>query len=96
MYGASILFVVLVLGPVLLLFRIPPGGFFRAVREPFLIAFSTASSEAALPLALENMEQFGVPKHIVGFVIPPATASTWTAARCISRWLPSSWRRPPA
>ena len=70
MYGASILFVVLVLGPVLLLFRIPLGGFFRAVREPFLIAFSTASSEAALPVALENMEQFGVPKHIVGFVIP--------------------------
>jgi proton glutamate symport protein len=70
MYGASILFVVLVLGPVLVLFRIPLGGFCRAVREPFLIAFSTASSEAALPLALENMEQFGVPKHIVGFVIP--------------------------
>ena len=46
------------------------GTFYRAVREPFLIAFSTASSEAALPLALENMEQFGVPKHIVGFVIP--------------------------
>ena len=40
------------------------------MREPFLIAFSTASSEAALPLALENMEAFGVPKHIVGFVIP--------------------------
>ena len=40
------------------------------MREPFLIAFSTASSEAALPLALENMEQFGVPKHIVAFVIP--------------------------
>ena len=70
MYGASILFVVLVLGPVSMLFRIPLGGFCRAVREPFLIAFSTASSEAALPLALENMEQFGVPKHIVGFVIP--------------------------
>ena len=44
--------------------------FYRAVREPFLIAFSTATSEAALPLALENMEQFGVPKHIVGFVMP--------------------------
>ena len=42
----------------------------QAVREPFVIAFSTASSEAALPLALENMEKFGVPKHIVGFVIP--------------------------
>ncbi|MGA8026773.1 MAG: cation:dicarboxylase symporter family transporter, partial [Bryobacteraceae bacterium] len=37
---------------------------------PFLIAFSTASSEAALPLALENMERFGVPKYIVGFVLP--------------------------
>jgi len=70
MYGASILCVVLVLGPALILFHIPAGGFYRAVREPFLIGFSTASSEAALPLALENMEQFGVPKHIVGFVIP--------------------------
>src|SRR5262249_6266538 len=42
----------------------------RYVREPFLLAFSTASSEAALPLALENMERFGVPKHIVSFVLP--------------------------
>ena len=50
--------------------RIPVAAFYRAVREPFLIAFSTASSEAALPLAIENMEQFGVPKHIVAFVIP--------------------------
>src|SRR4029078_1613678 len=50
--------------------RIPLRRFYQAVREPFLIAFSTASSEAALPLALENMEKFGVPKHIVGFVIP--------------------------
>ncbi len=70
MYVASVLCVVFVLGPALILFRIPVRGFYRAVREPFLIGFSTASSEAALPLALENMEQFGVPKHIVGFVIP--------------------------
>ncbi len=70
MYVSSILCVVFVLGPALVLFHIPVGGFYRAVREPFLIGFSTASSEAALPLALENMEQFGVPKHIVGFVIP--------------------------
>ena len=62
--------VLLVLVPVVILFRIPAGRFYRAVRQPFLIAFSTASSEAALPLALENMEEFGVPKHIVGFVIP--------------------------
>jgi proton glutamate symport protein len=70
MYATLVLFVVLVLGAVIAIARIPLGGFYRAVREPFLIAFSTASSEAALPLALENMEQFGVPKHIVGFVLP--------------------------
>ncbi|HLK66513.1 MAG TPA: cation:dicarboxylase symporter family transporter [Bryobacteraceae bacterium] len=70
MYGSALLCIVFVLAPGLLLFGIPIGKFYRAVREPFLIGFSTASSEAALPLALENMESFGVPKHIVGFVIP--------------------------
>jgi proton glutamate symport protein len=70
MYAAQIVFVTVVLGSVVMLFRIPPGAFYRAVREPFLIAFSTASSEAALPRALENMEAFGVPKHIVAFVLP--------------------------
>jgi proton glutamate symport protein len=70
MYATLALFVALVLGAVVMIARIPLGSFYRAVRQPFLIAFSTASSEAALPLALENMEQFGVPRHIVGFVIP--------------------------
>jgi proton glutamate symport protein len=70
MYAALILFVVIVLGVVVAIARIPLRSFYQAVKEPFLIAFSTASSEAALPLALENMEKFGVPKHIVGFVIP--------------------------
>jgi proton glutamate symport protein len=70
MYASLILFVVVVLGAVVAIARIPLQKFYQAVREPFLIAFSTASSEAALPLALENMEKFGVPKHIVGFVIP--------------------------
>jgi proton glutamate symport protein len=70
MYLTLALFVVIVLGAVVLIFRIPMRSFYRHAREPFLIAFSTASSEAALPLALENMERFGVPKHIVGFVIP--------------------------
>jgi proton glutamate symport protein len=70
MYVTAVLCILLVLAPGLVLFRIPVGKFYRAVRAPFLIGFSTASSEAALPLALENMEQFGVPKHIVGFVIP--------------------------
>ena len=70
MYVSAAVCILLVLAPALFLFRIPAAGFWRAAREPFLIGFSTASSEAALPLALENMEQFGVPKHVVGFVIP--------------------------
>jgi proton glutamate symport protein len=70
MYAAQAIFVVGVLGLVMLVVGIPVRRFIRAVREPFLIAFSTASSEAALPSALRNMEAFGVPKHIVSFVIP--------------------------
>jgi len=70
MYVAQVLFVTLVLGAVIALVRIPLARFYRAAREPFLIAFSTASSEAALPIALENMERFGVPRHIVAFVLP--------------------------
>jgi len=70
LYAALIVFVVFAMGGVVLLARIPLARFFRAVRQPWLIAFSTASSEAALPLALENMEKFGVPKHIVAFVLP--------------------------
>ncbi len=70
LYLAQALFVVLVLGSALTIARVPLRRFIRAVRQPFILAFSTASSEAALPLALENMERFGVPKHIVGFVLP--------------------------
>lgn len=70
MMGALVVFVVFVLGAVMIIARIPFGRFYQAVKEPFLIAFSTASSEAALPRALENMERFGVPKHIVAFVLP--------------------------
>src|SRR4051812_21131978 len=54
LYGALIIFVVCVLFPVALLFRVPLGRFIRAVREPWLIAFTTASSEAAFPLAMER------------------------------------------
>jgi len=70
LYFAQALFVMLVLGTALTIARVPLRRFLRAVREPFLLAFSTASSEAALPLALENMTTFGIPKHIVGFVLP--------------------------
>ncbi len=70
MYAAQALFVFGVLGAVILIAGVPARRFLQAAREPFLIAFSTASSEAALPRALQNMERFGVPKHIVAFVLP--------------------------
>ena len=70
LYAAEVFFVVVVLGAVTVIAKIPQRRFLHYAREPFLLAFSTASSEAALPVALENMEAFGVPKHIVAFVLP--------------------------
>jgi len=70
LYATQMFFVVVVLGTVTAIARIPLRRFIRCVREPFLLAYSTASSEAALPLALENMQSFGVPKHIAAFVLP--------------------------
>ena len=70
MYGGLFVFAVVVIGGVAWLIRVPFLKFANAIREPFLIAFTTASSEAALPKALEVMERFGVPKNIVGFVLP--------------------------
>jgi proton glutamate symport protein len=70
LYLAEAIFVCGVLLPVLLMCRIPVREFVKAVWEPFVLAFSTASSESALPVALENMEAIGVPKHIAGFVLP--------------------------
>ena len=70
LYVTLAVFVLAVLVPVMLLTRVPIGAFARAIKEPALIAFSTASSEAALPLAMERIEQMGVPRRIVAFVVP--------------------------
>jgi proton glutamate symport protein len=70
MYLALVLYVLIVVGGTAFAIKVPLRAFFRAIREPFLIAFSTASSEAALPKALESMERFGVPRHVAGFVLP--------------------------
>ena len=69
-YAAIATFCLLVLIPILVLSRIPLLKFLRAVGEPAAIGFATTSSEAALPLAMERMEEFGVPRWIVSFVIP--------------------------
>jgi proton glutamate symport protein len=70
LYGSLVVFVLLVFLPVALLFRVPIGDFIRAVKAPATIAFATTSSESALPKAMENMERLGVPRRIVGFVLP--------------------------
>ena len=70
LYGALIVFAVGVLIPTALIARVPIRRFWSFVKEPWLIAFSTASSEAALPKAMENLEKFGLPRRIIAFVIP--------------------------
>ena len=69
-YGAALALVLLVFVPVLLLLRIPVRGFLRAVSEPAAIGFATSTSQSALPLAMERLEEFGVPRWVVSFVIP--------------------------
>ena len=70
LYLALLVFVLVVLVPVALMARLNIRRFWHWTKEPWLLAFTTASSEAALPLALENMEKFGVPRRIVSFVLP--------------------------
>lgn len=70
LYFAIAVFIVCGMLPAALLARIPLRPFLAAIAEPAAIAFATSTSEAALPIAMENMEKFGVPEKIVGFVIP--------------------------
>lgn len=70
LYVGLILFILAVFFPVALIARVPIREFIAAVKEPVIIAFSTSSSEAALPRAMESMEQFGVPREVVAFVVP--------------------------
>jgi proton glutamate symport protein len=69
-WGAELLFLAVVFGGSLVASGVPMRRFVHFVREPFLIAFSTTSSAAALPQTLENMERFGVPNRILGVVAP--------------------------
>ena len=70
LYTALAVFVILVLFIACKLVHISFRGLLRAINEPALLTFTTASSEAALPKAMVIMEKFGVPKSIVGFVMP--------------------------
>ncbi len=70
LYLALVCLFLLAFVPVMLVTRTPVRGFLRAIREPAVTAFSTASSEAALPKLLDEMVRFGVPRRVASFVIP--------------------------
>jgi Na+/H+-dicarboxylate symporter len=70
LYAALAVLILAVFLPIALMFRVPLRKFIRAVKEPAIIAFSTTSSEAALPRAMEVLERLGVPRRIVSFVLP--------------------------
>jgi proton glutamate symport protein len=69
-YGALIVFVFVVLALICVIIKVPFWRLFKAIKEPFTIAFTTSSGLAALPTAMTSMERFGCPKEIVGFVLP--------------------------
>lgn len=70
LYCALIAFILLVLLPIALYMKVPIKKFIEAIKEPVSIAFATTSSDAALPVVMQNMERFGVPRKIVSFVVP--------------------------
>ena len=70
LYASLLVFLGVVLFSIAYFFKIPIRQFIKAVSEPVSIAFATTSSESALPIAMENMEKFGVPRKIVSFVLP--------------------------
>jgi len=74
LYAALIVFFILLFTAMKLLTRTHMPTFLAAIREPAIIAFTTASSDAALPRAMQVLEQLGIPRRIVGFVVPTGYA----------------------
>lgn len=70
LYVAMFAFLLFVLLPIAMFFKVPIRKFINAISEPVTIAFATTSSESALPIAMERLEEFGVPRKIVAFVMP--------------------------
>ncbi|OMJ28585.1 Proton glutamate symport protein [Smittium culicis] len=69
-YATLLLFIFLILVPILLVSKVRLIPFLKCIPQPMILAFTTASSESALPIALKNLEDFGIPKSIVSFVLP--------------------------
>lgn len=79
-YVALLVFILGVLLPLALVARVPLRAFLRAAREPSLIAFSAASSDAALPQAMRSLEAYGVPRRVVSFAMPLALSFNLTGS----------------
>jgi proton glutamate symport protein len=70
LYGALVVFIGFVLVPIGFIIKLDFKKFIKAISQPVAIAFSTATSEAALPKAMENLEKMGIPRKVVAFVLP--------------------------
>ena len=81
-WAAQLLFLVLVIGGSVLVARVPLGRFVRSVEEPFLVAFATTSSAAALPQTLEGIKRLGVSQRVLGIVAPLSLSLNLTGS-CI-------------
>lgn len=69
-YAGLIFFAFIILGSICTALKIPFLRLLKHVREPLLLAFSTASSESAFPKTVEALERFGCSKRIISFVLP--------------------------
>ncbi|KAL3673012.1 hypothetical protein V7S43_002309 [Phytophthora oleae] len=69
-YGALVVIFIVIFVPIFVYFKINIPEFFSTMREPLAIAFTTASSEAALPKVFECLEEYGVSSHVLAFVVP--------------------------
>ena len=79
-YAALAVFILLVLVPLALVNRVDLRRFLKAAREPSLIAFTAASSDAALPQAMRALEAHGVPRRVVSFAMPVALSFNLTGS----------------
>ena len=69
-FGGLVFFVFVVLFLICLAFRINYFALLKDIKEPILLAFSTASSESAMPKTIEALEKHGISNRIVSFVLP--------------------------
>jgi len=74
-WGALLFFVLLVLAGPLILCGINLHSAIKYVKDPFLIAFTTTAGDTAIPVSLERLDEFGVPKYISSFTV--LTAATF-------------------